>query len=266
MPFTFAHAAAAFPLRRTRLVLSALIVGTFAPDLEFFLRFGTKSHFGHTLVGLFLFSLPVGLAVFWLFHAFVKEPLAALMPAKVRRRITAGAYPISLRQPLQFGLVLVSILVGEATHMLWDSFTHDRYWPYRHLPLLRESLAIPHFGSMHYYKLFQYASTVTGCLAVCIWFFHWLRTAPIQQHPPGEQIPAAHVRLARIAIPVVALIGALARAQFGAPLLPNRHRAETWLTEFIVTGIMLVWLQLMAWGFLCLHLTNRDLPPAAPAR
>jgi hypothetical protein len=266
VPFTLAHAAAAFPLRRTRLVLSALIVGTFAPDLEFFLRFGTKSHFGHTLAGLFLFSLPVGFAVFWLFHAFVKEPLAALMPTAVRQRITAGIYPISLREPLQLGLVLVSILVGEATHMLWDSFTHDRYWPYRHLPLLKQKLAIPGLGPMHYYKLFQYGSTVIGCIAVCVWFVHWLRTAPLQQHPPGDQVPAAQVRFARIAIPVVALLGALVRAQLGAPLLPNPHRAEIWLTDFSVTAITLVWFEFLVWGLMLPRFTNRDLPPATPAR
>ena len=100
MPLTLAHAAAAYPLRRTRLVLSALIIGTFTPDLEFFLRFAPKGPFGHSPRGLFLFCLPVGFVVFWLFHAVVKEPLAALMPRAVRQRVPADPYPLPLWQQL----------------------------------------------------------------------------------------------------------------------------------------------------------------------
>jgi hypothetical protein len=40
MPFTLSHAAAALLFRRTRLVLSAVVVGCCAPDFVYFLEFG----------------------------------------------------------------------------------------------------------------------------------------------------------------------------------------------------------------------------------
>ena len=243
-----AHAAAAFPLRRTRLVLSALIIGTFTPDLEFFLRFAPKGPFGHTTRGLFLFCLPVGFVVFWLFHAIVKEPLAALMPRAVRQRVPGEPYPLSLWQPLQLALVLVSIFVGALTHLLWDSFTHPGHWPAHHLPFLTQAVTLPVVGVVHWYKLLQYFSTVFGCLAVFFWFLHWIRTAPIQQEPAGSLVSPAHVRIARVAIPSIALLGAVFRTliALGHPGTPRG--IEIWAGEFAVTAISIAWLELVAWG------------------
>jgi hypothetical protein len=266
MPFTLAHAAAAYPLRRTRLVLSALIIGTFTPDLEFFLRFAPKGPFGHSPRGLFLFCLPMGFAVFWLFHAVVKEPLAALMPRTVRERVPADPYPIPLWQPLQLALVLVSILVGALTHLLWDSFTHADRWPAHHWPFLTQAVTIPLLGVVHVHKLLQYASSVLGSLAVFFWFRHWIRTAPIQRQPAGSTVPPAQVRIARFVIPTIALVGAAIRPFIGTDHSPNHRGVEFWLGEFVVTVISLVWLELMAWGFTLPLPAVSDLPPAPSSR
>ena len=42
MPFTLSHAAAALPFRRTRLIKSALVIGCFAPDFEYFIPLCTS--------------------------------------------------------------------------------------------------------------------------------------------------------------------------------------------------------------------------------
>ncbi len=63
MPFTLAHPAAAAPLRRFGLVLSALVVGSMAPDFPYFLPGLPQDKFGHTLAGVFWFCVPAGLAV-----------------------------------------------------------------------------------------------------------------------------------------------------------------------------------------------------------
>ena len=65
MPFTIAHAAAALPLRKTRLVLSALVIGTMVPDLQYFLRMAPDDRYGHSLRGALLLSLPLGLLTLW---------------------------------------------------------------------------------------------------------------------------------------------------------------------------------------------------------
>ena len=262
MPFTLAHAAAAYPLRNTRLVLSALIFGTFAPDLEFFLRFDPSGHFGHTARGIFVFSLPVAFIAFWLFHDVVKEPLAAMLPSGVRQRIVPGTFPLSLRRPGRLFLVLVSLLVGTATHILWDSLTHGGYWPARHFSWFWEKVSFPVLGQLYYYKILQYASTVFGLLVVLFWFLHWLRTAPLQQHPAGSSVPVTQTRIARILVPTTVLLGALLRAAVGVSHPDTSREVQHWLVDFVVTSISLAWLELMIWGF---TLPVRAATDSAPA-
>src|SRR5581483_12465816 len=50
VPFTLAHPAAVLPLRRRGLVFSALVVGSMAPDFEYF--FGLKRPISHTMPGI----------------------------------------------------------------------------------------------------------------------------------------------------------------------------------------------------------------------
>lgn len=249
MPFTLSHAAAAYPFRKTRLVLSALIFGTFAPDLEFFLRFSPKGPFGHSPSGLFLFCLPVAFGVFWIFHDLVKEPMAALMPRSVRERIVPGVYPMSLRRPGHLLLIFVSILIGAFTHDLWDSFTHNGRWPSNDIAALHDTFLVPVLGEVHLYKLLQYASTVFGLVVLFFWMRHWLRTAPVQAHPAGSSVPANQARIGRILVPAVALFAGLARAMIGVHYARNPRAIELWVGEFAVATISFAWVELMIWGF-----------------
>jgi len=266
VPFTLAHAAAAYPLRRTRLVLSALIFGTFAPDLEFFLRFAPKGPFGHSARGLFVFCLPVAFGIFWIFHDLVKEPLAALMPRAIRERIVPGVYPMSLRRPLQLAFVLVSILIGSLTHILWDSFTHASYWPGHHLPFLRDEFLLPVIGEVHLYKLLQYASTIFGLLVLYFWLRHWARTAPVQEYPAGSSVPRDHARIARILIPAIALAGGLLRAYLALRYPITPRAIEFCVANFVVASISFAWVELMVWGFALPVRYAHDLPLVSSAR
>ena len=93
MPFTLAHPATVLALARTRLVFSALVIGSMAPDFPYLLALSTRAQFGHTLSGVFTFCLPAGLTVFWLFHRYLKAPLLARLPASHQEclRGVAGA-------------------------------------------------------------------------------------------------------------------------------------------------------------------------------
>ena len=146
MPFTLSHAAAALPFRRTGLIMSAVVMGSFAPDFEYFIPFAHHGAFGHTLPGSFVFDLPVCLLVLWLFHHFAKEPLAAALPQSARRRFDLGPRSLGIDSIGRFGWLVFSILVGIATHIGWDSFTHSDYWLYDHWSFLRETVSLPIFG------------------------------------------------------------------------------------------------------------------------
>jgi hypothetical protein len=73
MPFTLSHAAAVIPFRRTRLVMSALVMGCFAPDFPNLLFLSPDKSYGHTISGMFLLDLPLALAALWLFHSFTRS-------------------------------------------------------------------------------------------------------------------------------------------------------------------------------------------------
>src|ERR1700722_8650732 len=119
MPFTPAHIAAVLPFRRSQLIWSALVVGAIAPDLEYFLRMSPQGRYGHTLAGLFLFTLPMGLVVLWLFHTYVKPPFIALMPERLQRRLARRAGQFRFGGASRVALVGASMLVGVGMHLIW---------------------------------------------------------------------------------------------------------------------------------------------------
>jgi hypothetical protein len=96
MPFTLAHPAAAVPLARSsteRFALSALVVGSMAPDFEYPLRWRAEGHLGHTFPGLIVFCLPLGLVALALFHGLVKRPVVLLLPRALRARLSGLPAP-----------------------------------------------------------------------------------------------------------------------------------------------------------------------------
>jgi hypothetical protein len=162
VPFTFAHVAAALPFRRLRLVPSALVVGTLAPDFEYFLRLAPDDGFGHTPLGIFVLTLPLALLVVWIFHSFVKVPLTKLFPHTIQRRLASHLDEFRFRGAARFVLIVGSVLLGIATHLVWDSFTHPTTWLYHHWVFLSQPLRLPIVGLVPYYKVFQHGSTIIG--------------------------------------------------------------------------------------------------------
>jgi membrane-bound metal-dependent hydrolase YbcI (DUF457 family) len=237
VPFTLAHGAAALPFRRTRLEISALIAGCFTPDFLYFLRLAPRGHFGHTLPGLFLFDLPAGLAALFLFHAYARQPLSVFLPVGVRERITPGARRFAFGPPARFALIALSILVGAATHILWDSFTHRGYWPYSHWSFLRRRVQVPLAGPVQICKLLQHGSTVVGLAILAVWVVLWYRAT----QPSSETTPLPYSALQRsvilVVVPLLAVVAAFGRALLGDgnPL----HHAKT-VPFFVDAGISAV--------------------------
>lgn len=247
MPFTLSHAAAAWPFRRTRLDLSALLVGCFVPDLLYFL-FLKHGFDPHSLPGLFAFDLPVGLVSLWLFHSYVKRPSLIFVPDGIRRRLKAGAF--SFMPPTRLALIALSILIGSATHILWDSFTHRFYWPYRHWSFLRLTVPFPILGQIVMYKLLQYASSVGGAVAVGLWVWHWYRkTAPVE-HPIAPLCTGAQRFAIMLTLPVAAIWGGIYRAH---EVIRNLHGAKpvaNFTADAVITAITIFGLGLLACGII----------------
>lgn len=259
MPFTLSHAAAALPFRRTPLILSAVVVGCLAPDLEYFLEFTPNTRFGHTLPGVFVSDLPVGFAVLWLFHRYAKEPLAACLPAKARQCLQLGPKSLSIDSASRLGMILFSILVGILTHIGWDSFTHNGYWLYDHWHFLKETITLPLFGPRPWYGIFQYISSLLGLLIILLWCIHWYRnTPPLHSQPDRRFVNGDRIALAcAFAIAVaIALIRAIASG------MPNGvHGAQRFMTEAAVTGLAVFWFEVVIYGIVRNH-TRSEVPAA----
>jgi hypothetical protein len=249
VPFTLAHGAAALPFRRLPLVFSGLLVGTFAPDFEYFLRLNPDDGFGHTLLGTFVLTLPLALLVLWLFHTFVKLPVWRLLPDAVQCRLTNDLDEFGFHGLARFALIVGSILLGIATHLAWDSFTHPNTWVYRHWSILSQTVHAPIVGEIPLYKLFQHGSTVIGIGVLSIWLVLRYRATEPSCHALNPASPMRKVVTGGCVV-TVALIGAMIRA-VAAVGIPRGHPAEKrFVVLLVVTAIALIWWQLVIYGIL----------------
>ncbi len=248
MPFTPAHAAASLPFRRSTLVPSALIVGTLAPDFEYFLRMAPGGGFGHTFAGAFLLSLPLALAVLWIFHALIKAPLVQLFPDAIRLRLGPQMGPFRFGGPARFMLIVVSALTGIATHIAWDAFTHSYTWPYRHFHLLLERLPAPMLGSVALVKVLQHVSSVVGLILLALWVMRWYRNTEPLGGASRSPLPPSRRWWVSGSIAGVAMFGGVLRA---AVILSSGTNTDHWeeaMGDGVVTFIALAWWMLVAYA------------------
>ena len=135
--------------------MSALVVGAVAPDLPVYLPVGASYATTHSWPGL-----PVvvffGLVLVWLWFAVVRDALVDLTPV-LRHRVPAHAR-LERRAWL---LAPIAVAIGAATHVLWDSVTHDYGFVVHHLTFLSEE-----YGPLPLYRWAQHTSTVVGSIVV----------------------------------------------------------------------------------------------------
>ncbi|QQO09125.1 DUF4184 family protein [Breznakiella homolactica] len=167
MPFTFSHPAAVLPLvksKRLPLSLSALVMGSIIPDFEYFFRM--RSSVSHTLAGTLYFNMPLCFLVLILFHAVVRDPLITHLPGFLKARFIRYRGTDWLRYfRTHWIAVILSVLIGIASHLLWDSFTHRTGFFVRHFSILQKPLGSPgHLIAL--YRLFQHCSTIAGGLII----------------------------------------------------------------------------------------------------
>ena len=191
-------------------------------------------------------DLPLALLVLWLFHEYMKEPMAALLPEGARRRLALGSRRFSFWGPARLSLIVVSILIGVGTHLAWDAFTHRRYWLFRHWNYLNQTTHVPILGWIPHYKLFQQISTVGGGLIVLIWIIDWYRRTA-----PGNSIGTGYFSAKEkgalvVIVPIVALLGAAICTFVENGMAEGFHEV---LIDMVVATISLLWLMMLIVSF-----------------
>jgi hypothetical protein len=171
-----AHPAAVLPLALLlgrRAAPSALVIGSLIPDAWYLVPFAQRSD-SHSLAGLFAFCLPLGLAVYLAFHLLLKAPLLTLAPPHLAARLAAFHAPGMPRVP--WPAVLLCLVMGAATHLAWDAFTHAHG------------------------QAAQHVSTILGSAIVAAWVWWRLARTPACALPvPGVSRFARHTILAGLA-------------------------------------------------------------------
>ena len=175
MPFTLSHPAAVIPLRRFG-VFSALVIGSMMPDTVYFLPFFSEhDRFGHTLPGIFFYCLPAGMALLWIFHNFAKRPLIALFPQSQQAALQSVSQDFRFGPVSRFALIVWSMLLGAATHVLWDSFTHLDSYAFEHWAWFSQPVRLWNGSKLWMVEILQLVCSVAG-IAIIVWCYRrWLR-------------------------------------------------------------------------------------------
>lgn len=168
MPFTFSHPAIILPfLKNEKWSITGLVVGSMAPDFEFFFRMRTQSEISHTFYGLLLLDLPLAIIVTVLFHGILKKPLINNLPDFVQTRLA------ELRDSNWFHyfkknsfIVISSFFLGAMSHFLWDSITHWDGFVVQRVSFLNSKLF-----SFAIFDWIQYGSSIIGLIILGIYFF-----------------------------------------------------------------------------------------------
>jgi len=172
VPFTLAHPAAVLPfIKRHNMNVTALVLGSMAPDFEYFVRFEPVGLFGHSLGAFLYFNLPLCFLIAYAFHFIVKKHFIACLPHPLDEWFwNVAVREWSLNNVRSVGVFIYSALLGMVTHIVWDSFTHQSGWFVEQFPILLEvvylgAITVPVF------KVLQHGSTLLGLTMLAVFCY-----------------------------------------------------------------------------------------------
>ena len=166
MPFTVSHAAAVLPFLRTPLPAAALVVGSMAPDLPYFLPLGIPRDFSHSWLGLVTIDLVIGLLVVVAWWLLLRAPVLDYAPGWLRGRMPE-------RRTGGIVWVPIAVIVGGATHLLLDTVTHEGSLD-TVIPVMSERLGL----GMSVSNVVHAIVSVIGAIILAWWVRRWVARTP----------------------------------------------------------------------------------------
>jgi hypothetical protein len=144
--------------------------------------------------------------------------------------------------------VAAGILLGAATHLVWDGFTHGDYWGTQLAPVLRAPALTLGGRGVPWFNVLQHASTVAGGAAVLAWSVRaWRQTGASRAPQRPAHRGVAHRRMILATCGAVALgAGLLNGARWGAPT--GYWGAQVWLGRVAVGAMLGLALSVLAYG------------------
>ncbi|RNI22385.1 DUF4184 family protein [Rufibacter latericius] len=170
MPFTFSHPAVIIPFKyvsNKRVSLTALVLGSMAPDFEFFFRMRAETDISHTLKGIFLFDIPVVLVVAILYHCWIRNPLIDHSLPFLRNRLSVyKGFDWLAYFKENWLIVVISAFLGTVIHLICDDFTHYYGWTANNFSLLSTRYELVGHAVPGYHILQYLSSLVLGVFLI----------------------------------------------------------------------------------------------------
>lgn len=142
MPLTFSHPALILPakyLPARWVSMTGLIIGSITPDFEYFLRMKIESIYSHSWTGMLWFDLPLSILLTFIYHSIIRNSLICNSPVFLKKRLSRYMrFKWMDYFKHHFFTVIICLLIGIASHIFWDSFTHPGGDFVKMIPWLRE--------------------------------------------------------------------------------------------------------------------------------
>ena len=239
MPFTAAHPAAVVYLQRLPWKLSgiALVAGSIAPDIEFYLRLrahaiGVESLWLQLLIGTLL-------CLTWQWK--LRQLCTEIMPAVLVRRFGIGAPAPFIREAVKRPFShLLALLAGIFSHWAWDSFTHHDGLCIQWFPALAQQWQLPLADApVRVFFMLQILSSILG-IGLLLNYRH---TPGIEIHSGPIAMPSKRKKWRTRGLFILTWVGVL---WISSGLLPASR--FIWDDVFHVLGTGLYALLLLALG------------------
>jgi hypothetical protein len=177
VPFTPSHAIVALPFARTPLPAGAVAIGAMAPDLPLFFPWAPSYALTHGFPSLLGVSLPLALALFAIWRLAIRPAASGLLLPEWLRARMPWAWDRTPRpeHPVRSSLLVATAsLIGIATHVFWDLFTHPDRLGSDWIPALAEQWG-PAPGTVW----LQHGSSVLGLAVLAVWAVRASRRAGV---------------------------------------------------------------------------------------
>ena len=176
MPFTISHTVAVIPLYKYLGkfgALSALIIGSMTPDFAYLTPYLVHQRMdSHSLLGVYLYAIPMGLTVYFLYHLLMAPVIVSLFPQALKKYLHEDLFVGRLPDIPSYALIF-SLVLGALTHILWDFFTHQSG-----LPQFIHWMDVPLTSLDGYdimpYRVLQHFSSLFGLTLLIFWIWQWV--------------------------------------------------------------------------------------------
>lgn len=195
------------------------------------------------MAGAFYICLPSALAVLWLFQRVLKLPLISLAPNSLQPRLVRFAEPFRFGPAKRFGWILVSLLLGIFSHLLWDSFTHGSGYMAQHLPLLR-TVPLAEYGIYRpLYNLLQHLSSLLGVGILVTACYRWSEKAQAQPIPERLKLSPRIKSISLAAIgtgaAILGIICGFAESRESTKVTSFFVDGVIWFTTLVIAGLLI---------------------------